>query len=55
MSYLTEFLRRQIAYWQGVLARADPDDRATRDHAARELKTYETWLKNCQDKNQPID
>ncbi|SSY80301.1 hypothetical protein [Alysiella crassa] len=27
MGYLTEFLRRQIVSWQGVLARADPEDK----------------------------
>lgn len=49
MGYLTEFLRRQIAYWQGVLARADPDDENTQNHAKRELKNYETWLQSCQE------
>ncbi|ULJ64180.1 hypothetical protein [Wielerella bovis] len=47
MSYLTEFLRRQIAYWQGVLARADPKDEATCNRAKRELATYQKWLESC--------
>lgn len=54
MSYETDWLHRQIAYWQDVLARADPNDRATRDHAERELRTYETWLQLLQEDQQPI-
>lgn len=49
MDYLTEFLRRQIAYWQGVLARADPEDETTQNRAKRELATYQNWLQSCQE------